>query len=70
MASAPIVVHRPSPTGGRRVTVGDEILGLAHRDRDIVEFLRRAGLPDSEDLLDDPVWVEWRGGGAHHYEAA
>ncbi|MFH8255257.1 MULTISPECIES: hypothetical protein [Streptomyces] len=70
MTGAPIVVHRPSPTGGRRVTVGAEILGLAHSDRDITEFLRRAGLPNSEDLLDDPRWIEWRGGGAHLYEAA
>lgn len=68
--SAPIVVHRPSPTGGRRVTVGDEILGLAHSDRDVLEFLRRAGLPDAEELLDDPQWVEWRGGRAHQWDAA
>lgn len=68
--AAPIVVHRPSPSGGRRVTVGDEILGLAHSDRDVLEFLRRAGLPDAEELLDDPHWFEWRGGRAHQYEAA
>ncbi|SOE59087.1 hypothetical protein SAMN05446589_1476 [Streptomyces sp. OV198] len=24
----------------------------------------------SADILDDPVWVEWRGGRAHDYEAA
>ena len=68
--AAPIIAHRPSPTGGRRITVGDEILGLAHSDGDVLEFLRRAGLPDAEELLDDPRWVEWRGGRAHHYEAA
>ncbi|MFD4628419.1 hypothetical protein ACFVYR_00745 [Streptomyces sp. NPDC058284] len=70
MAPAPIVVHRPSPSGGRRVTVRGQILGLAHCDRDVVEFLRRAGLPDAEELLDDRTWVTWRGGRAHHYEAA
>ncbi|MFJ9037442.1 hypothetical protein ACIRF8_12745 [Streptomyces sp. NPDC102406] len=70
MASAPIAVHPPSPTGGRRVTARNQILGLAHSDRDVVEFLRRAGLPDAEQLLDDPAWVTWRGGHAHHYEAA
>jgi hypothetical protein len=36
---APIVVHRPSPTGGRRVSMRrggrDEILGLAHSDHDL-----------------------------------
>ncbi|WP_425578475.1 hypothetical protein [Streptomyces chiangmaiensis] len=32
---------------------------------DLIEFLRRAGLPDAWDLLDDPNWLEWRGGCAH-----
>ncbi|MDP9953197.1 MULTISPECIES: hypothetical protein [Streptomyces] len=67
---APIVIHHPSPTGGRRVTIRGQIVGLAHTDGDVVEFLRRAGLPDAHDLLDQPDWVEWRGGRAHHYEAA
>ncbi|MBP2579840.1 MULTISPECIES: hypothetical protein [unclassified Streptomyces] len=70
MGTAPIVVHAPSPTGGRRVTVRGEILGLAHRDEDVVEFLRRAGLPEAQDLLDDPAWVTWRGSRPHRYEAA
>ncbi|MGW6481290.1 hypothetical protein ACWGDS_25915 [Streptomyces sp. NPDC055059] len=55
--------------GVRRVKVRSQIFGLAHSDRDVVEFLRRAGIPDAEDLLDDPAWVKWRGGRAHHYEA-
>ncbi|GAA3083202.1 hypothetical protein ACFQ0X_21975 [Streptomyces rectiviolaceus] len=55
MDSAPIVVHPPSRTGGRRVTARGEIFGLAHSDADVIEFLRRAGLPDSEGLLDDPA---------------
>ncbi|MDX3852065.1 hypothetical protein [Streptomyces sp. AK02-01A] len=70
MEGAPIVVHRPSPSGGRRVTVRGQIVGLAHDDRDLVEFLRRAGLPDAWDLIDDPTWVEWRGGRAHEWDAA
>lgn len=52
------------------MTVRGAILGLAHSDADVVEFLRVAGLPDAEELLDDPAWVKWRGGVAHHYEAA
>lgn len=68
--AAPITVHPPSPTGGRRVTARDEILGLAYDDLDLIEFLRRAGLPDAGRILDDPQWVEWRGGRAHVYEAA
>lgn len=70
MVNAPIVVHRPSRTGGRRVTAYDHILGLAHDDHDLIEFLRRAGLPDAETLIDDPQMIEWRGGRAHVYEAA
>ena len=68
--AAPIVIHRPSPTGGRRVTIHGQIAGLAFDDHDVIEFLRRAGLPDADDLLDQSTWVEWRGGRAHHYEAA
>lgn len=71
--SAPIVVHRLSPSGGRRVTVRrngrDEILGLAHSDRDLIVFLEQAGILDPEPLLDDPVWVEWRGEQAHQWDA-
>lgn len=70
MPTAPIVVHPPLGTGVRRVTARDQILGLAHSDHDVIEFLRRAGLEDAEQLLDDPAWVKWRGGRAHHYEAA
>ncbi|MFH8485877.1 hypothetical protein [Streptomyces longisporoflavus] len=67
---APVTVHPPLGTGGRRVTVEGEILGLAYSDADVVEFLRRIGLPEAEGLLDEPGWVKWRGGHAHHYEAA
>jgi hypothetical protein len=65
---APIVVYPPSTTaGGRRVTARGENLGLAHSDHDLVVFLEGAGLPDAEEVLDDPAWVEWRGGLAHEY---
>ncbi|MFJ8931591.1 hypothetical protein ACIRLA_33910 [Streptomyces sp. NPDC102364] len=70
MASVPIVVHPPLGAGGRRITARGEILGLAHSDHEVVEFVRRAGLEDAERLLDDPAWLKWRGGPAHHYEAA
>ena len=39
-----MIVHPPSPTGGRRGRVDGEILGLAHNVADVAEFLRRAGL--------------------------
>jgi hypothetical protein len=67
--TAPIVVHRVAGTGGRRVTIRAQMAGLAHSDADLVEFLRRAGLPDAWELLDDPHWVEWQGGQPHRYGA-
>ncbi|MER5883095.1 hypothetical protein ABT160_04630 [Streptomyces sp. NPDC001941] len=70
MAKAPITVHPASPSGGRRVTANGQILGLAHSDADVVEFLRRAGLEEADQILDNPLWVSWRGGHAHEYEAA
>ncbi|MFF1689285.1 MULTISPECIES: hypothetical protein [unclassified Streptomyces] len=70
MAISPIVGHPPLGSGGWRVTVRGQILGLAHLDRDVVEFLRCAGIEDAEELLDNPRWVLWRGGRAHEYEAA
>ncbi|NGO79577.1 hypothetical protein G6045_28560 [Streptomyces sp. YC504] len=68
--AVPIVVHPPLGTGGRRVAVRGQMLGLAHSDADVIEFLRRTGLPEAERLLDDEAWVTWRGGRAHHYGAA
>ncbi|MEU1041333.1 hypothetical protein ACFYP4_30065 [Streptomyces sp. NPDC005551] len=65
--TAPIVVHPATGTGARRVTIRARAAGLAHGDADLVEFLRRAGLPDAWELLDDPDWVEWQGGRPHEY---
>ncbi|MFL9658679.1 hypothetical protein ACJ7VE_33760 [Streptomyces sp. PB17] len=74
MSRPPIVVHRPSVSGGRRVSVHrhgqDEILGTAYSDHDLVVFLESAGIDDAEGVLDDPRWVEWRGGPAHDFRAA
>ncbi|WP_394436135.1 hypothetical protein [Streptomyces sp. SGAir0957] len=45
-------------------------LGLAHSDADVIEFLRRAGLENAEDLvLGDSPAIEWRGAPAHEYGA-
>ncbi|MEU9858048.1 hypothetical protein [Streptomyces sp. NPDC047974] len=67
MSAAPIIVHRPLPSGGRRVTVHlggrDEIL-------DLTVFLEAAGILAPERAIDDPAWVEWRGGRAHEWDAA
>ncbi|MGW0284621.1 hypothetical protein ACWDXT_16100 [Streptomyces sp. NPDC003236] len=65
----PVIVQLPSPTGGRRVRVGGEILGLAHSVRDLVEFLRRAGLEmEPEEVTDSPL-IDWRGMGPERWEA-
>lgn len=64
MAGHPrIVVHPPTPSGGRRVTVGAENLGVAYGVVDVIEFLRRAGSDPDEVRLDDPSEIEWLGGG-------
>ncbi|MFD6172425.1 hypothetical protein [Streptomyces coeruleorubidus] len=74
MSSAPIVVHPPSRTGGRRVTLHsgarEEILGTAYSDHDLVVFLEGAGVQDADSILDDDRWVEWRGGRAHQWTTA
>ncbi|MET9498886.1 hypothetical protein [Streptomyces sp. NPDC006552] len=68
--AAVVVVHRPSAGGGRTVTVHAVPLGLAHSDADVIEFLRRAGLENAEDLvLGDSPHIEWRGAPAHEYAA-
>jgi hypothetical protein len=60
-------VHPPSPTGGRRVRVDGEILGLAHNLTDVAEFLRRAGLEiDAAEVAQSP-WIEWKGGGPERW---
>ncbi|MER7983532.1 hypothetical protein [Streptomyces sp. NPDC095817] len=74
MMRAPIVVHQPSPSGGRRVTVHrhgrDEILGTAYSDHDLVVFLAASGVHDPDSILDDDLWIEWRGAGPHQWSAA
>lgn len=48
----------------------DEILGTAYSDHDLVVFLEGTGFADPDVILDDPQWVEWRGGPAHEFSAA
>ncbi|MBQ0851425.1 hypothetical protein J8N05_24980 [Streptomyces sp. BH-SS-21] len=74
MERALIVVHRLAASGGRRVSVHRggraEILGLAHSDHDLIAFLEAAGLSSPAELLDNPGWVEWRGGRPHEWGSA
>ncbi|MFI0236027.1 hypothetical protein [Streptomyces sp. NPDC016845] len=59
----PITVYQPSTSGGRRVRVDGEILGLAHDVRDVAELLRRAGLDMDETDVESSALIDWRGGG-------
>lgn len=74
MGHAPIVVHRIAPSGGRRVTVHvsgrDEILGVAHSDAGVIKLLRRAEVPDPDELVFGAqlTLIEWQGDGPHTYE--
>ncbi|AGJ52557.1 hypothetical protein ACN6LF_005475 [[Kitasatospora] papulosa] len=64
--------HHSTPSPGRKPKSGGHgwLMVVCCLDQDVVESLRRAGLPDAERLLDQPDWVEWRGGRAHTYAAA
>ncbi|MEJ8640621.1 hypothetical protein WKI68_02540 [Streptomyces sp. MS1.HAVA.3] len=74
MDSAPIVVHQPSLSGGRRVTMRrqdrEEVLGVAYSDHDLIVFLEAAGVVSPNNVLDDPQLVQWNGAGAHEWRAA
>jgi hypothetical protein len=66
-----IVVRSPSMTGGRRVWVDGEILGVAYSLQDVVEFLRRAGLEDLDSTgVEQSELIEWRGGGPEVWSAS
>ncbi|MFJ5548745.1 hypothetical protein [Streptomyces sp. NPDC093225] len=58
-----VVVYPPDDEGRRRVRCDGEILGRARSPADLLEFLRRAGLDPDVVHLDDPLLIEWRGGG-------
>lgn len=69
-AQRPVIVNPPSPTGGRRVRVDGEILGLAHSLVDVAEFLRRAGLELDPSEVAESALIEWRGGGPQEWGTA
>ncbi|MGW9028098.1 hypothetical protein ACWGQ5_28860 [Streptomyces sp. NPDC055722] len=63
----PVVVHPLSPDGGRRVTIRGERVGTAYNLFDVLELLRRVGLPYEDKAIDDPQLIEWRGGGPYEW---
>ncbi|WP_374207162.1 phosphatase PAP2 family protein [Streptomyces sp. APSN-46.1] len=74
MHRTPIVVHRISASGGRQVTfraAGREAaLGVAHSDADVIEFLRRAEVPDPDEIVlgEDSALITWEADDPHVYE--
>ncbi|MFD5630803.1 MULTISPECIES: hypothetical protein [unclassified Streptomyces] len=60
-----IVVHTPGLDGSRRVTMGDETLGVAYHLDDVVEILRRAdvGLDLDAIEVEESDIIDWQGGG-------
>ncbi|MFE9634135.1 hypothetical protein [Streptomyces sp. NPDC006463] len=74
MHHAPVVVHRIFPSGGRQVTLRtasrEESLGVARSDEDVIEFLRRAGMPDPDEVvLGGAELLEWDSDTPHVYMA-
>lgn len=68
-----IVVHAPALDGSRRVTYGDETLGVASHVDDVGEILRLADLYMTD--VEQSDLIEWQGGGpddwpglAEHHE--
>jgi hypothetical protein len=42
-------------------------MGTAYSPLDVLDFLRRAGLPADDRDLDDADLIEWRGGGPYDW---
>lgn len=59
-----VVVYPPDESGGRRVRVHGEQLGVAYSLRDVAVLLERAGLEGWDELdVAGAGWIDWRGGG-------
>ncbi|MFJ4465920.1 hypothetical protein ACIP2X_00215 [Streptomyces sp. NPDC089424] len=56
-----VVVHPPALDGSRRVTEGDDTLGVATHLDDVGEILRLADLYVTD--VEDTDFIEWQGGG-------
>lgn len=64
MADESKVTIHPPDRGRRLVTYRREELGRATSERDVREFLYRAGMADAEDVdLTDEVLFDWQGTG-------
>ncbi|MFD4523021.1 hypothetical protein ACFWP7_03595 [Streptomyces sp. NPDC058470] len=57
-----IVVHTPGLDGSRRVTAGDETLGVAYHLDDVVDILRRADVDLDAIEVEESDIIDWQGG--------
>lgn len=55
------MVHSPALDGSRRVTSGDDTLGIATHVDDVSEILRLADLYVTD--VEETDLIEWQGGG-------
>ncbi|MFI8106029.1 hypothetical protein [Streptomyces sp. NPDC086023] len=58
-----VVVYPPEEGGGRRVRVNGGLLGPVYGTEDLILLLERSGLHRDDIYLEDPLLVDWRGGG-------
>lgn len=64
MVEHSVIVEAPCGSGGRHVTVDDEILGTAYSLHDLTALLQFAGLLDGDELdVAESELIEWHGGG-------
>jgi hypothetical protein len=59
----------PADRDGRQASVCAEVAAMTfsgtHSDHNLVVFLEAVGVNSPDNILDDPDWVEWRGGRAY-----
>lgn len=64
MVERPVIVEAPCGSGGRRIRVGDRILGTAYSLHDLTVFLQCTGLVGGDELdVAESGLIQWYGGG-------
>jgi hypothetical protein len=49
------------------VTIRGKDVGTAYNLLDVLEFLRAAGLPETDTTVDDPELIDWHGAGPENW---
>ncbi|AZQ32785.1 hypothetical protein EJ357_04455 [Streptomyces cyaneochromogenes] len=64
MSEPRVIVYPPAERGGRKVRVGDEMVGTAHSLHELTVFLQNAGLTGWDELdVAESGLIEWHEGG-------